>query len=141
MATLKKTIIMVVMALVLTTSTAYGATDAEMKAEVKLWKAYIEKLEAVLEQLRDRVDTLESQLDEPSPVAEKPKEYRFTVTVPEGSPVKQPEDNMTLDELRQFTANLFKKWQSPYNKFLYADEEELVEFLKSNGYKVNKDRI
>lgn len=141
METVKKTIIAVVMTLVLTTGTAYGATDAQMKAEVKLWKAYIEKLEAVLEQLRDRVEMLEEELDEEAPKVETVKEYRFSVVVPQGSPVEQPEDDMTLDELRQFTANLFKKWQSPYNKFLYGSEEEVVEFLKTNGYKVSKDRI
>lgn len=68
-------------------------------------------------------------------------EVRYTLTLPKGSPLEEPEDKMTLEQLQKFTANLFSVYDSPYSKLLVASEEELMDFLKSNGYKVLRERI
>jgi len=68
-------------------------------------------------------------------------ETRYTLILPVGSPVKEPEDKMTLEQLQKFTANLFSVYDSPYSKLLVASEDELMDFLKSNGYKVLRERI
>jgi hypothetical protein len=142
MEKLKNIIMSVAIVVLLTAGTAHGATTSEVKAEIKLWESYIVKLELILEQLRDRVESLESQIEKKPVVKEtRPVEYRFTLVLPENSPVAQPKDDMTLQELREFTANLYKRWESSHRKYMNAEEEELVEFLETNGYKVSKDRI
>ena len=68
-------------------------------------------------------------------------EVRYTLTLPKGSPLEEPEDKMTIEQLQKFTANLFSVYDSPYSKLLVASEDELMDFLKSNGYKVLRERI
>lgn len=126
---------------------AHGATQTEIKAEIGVWKSYIVKLEAILDVLNARIEALEAQLDTPKQEEKKEvkpakaeKEYRYTVTLPEGSPVNKPKANMTFEELRDFTANLFHKYESPYNMLINADEKTVLDFLKTNGYKVSKEK-
>lgn len=68
-------------------------------------------------------------------------EARFTLTLPADSPIVQPKERMTLKELQFFTANLFKVTDSPYSKLLKASEEELTQFLQSNGYTILREML
>lgn len=149
METVKKIIVAVLIVGTLSIApVAYGATQTEIKAEIAVWQKYIAKLEAILETLNDRVDVLQAQLDKPEEETKKPekaekvvKEYRYNVTLPAGSSVNEPKSDLTFEELRSFTANLFHKYESPYNKLINANEKTILEFLKTNGYKVSKEKL
>jgi hypothetical protein len=150
METIKKIIVAVVIVGTFSIApVAYGATQAEIKAEITVLQSYIERIESILKVLKEQVRVLESQLDrkpkaqevEKKTEAKVVKEVRYTITLPAGSSVKKPKSEMTLEELRTFTANLFHRYDSSYNMLLNADESKILDFLKTNGYKVKKERI
>lgn len=127
----------VVLAVFAFTPFAHGATDAEL--QIKKWESLIAQLEQLIKVCQKQIDALEEKPEiKPAPVV---KEYRFNIKLPAGSTLKEPKSNITFIELRTFTANLFAQFTAPYNRFMNSNEAEVVQFLKTNGYKVEKDRI
>lgn len=120
---------------------AHGATNVPVQAQIKMWEAYIVKLEAVIRLCEKQIALLEGKEEVIEAPVKVEKVYVYTVTLPTGSPVKQPKEGMTFEELRIFTANLFPKFQSAHNRLLTSTEPQVVDFLKTNGYVVERDRI
>lgn len=123
----------------------HGATTAETQAQISKWEGYVVQLQKLIDLCQAQIRILQSQNS--STVTEtkaKTLTTVYSITVPEGTPstVKQPKNQMTMVELRKWTANLWSPYVSTYgdvlNKF---SDQQVIDLLNTNGYKVVSERI